>query len=59
MFSGAVADLNEVGISCVTSACDSILKPYRAGGLLTRVERRRGGAASAGDVEAVAEAGLS
>ena len=40
MLSGEVADLNETGTSCVTSACDKRLNPYRAGSLLTRVEHR-------------------
>ena len=59
MLSGDVADLSEVGTSCATSACDSKLKQYRTGSLLTRAECGRGGAVSARGVEMVAEAVLS
>ena len=59
MLSKEVADLNETGTSCATSACDDRLKPYRTGGLLTREGRRRERAVSVGVADTVAEGGLS
>ena len=40
MLLGEEADLNETGTSCVTSACDNRLNPYRRCVLLILAERR-------------------